>query len=121
MKHTKNLDKEGNIVFGVSKASNLINGITGKLMILKAYKLQRRVLGYVVISGVVDSDTKVFTKDLHRRINQHLPLYKRVLCNTSRMNSISLCARVIRNRDSKSLLRLRQNELHNTTLKRFGY
>lgn len=121
MKYTKNLDKKGNIVFGVSKASNLINNITGKLMILKSYKLQRRVLGYVVISGVVDSDTNVFTKDLHRHINQHLPHYKRVLCNTSRMRSISLCAKVIRNGDSKSLLRLRQNELHNTTLKRFGY
>lgn len=121
MKHTKNLDKEGSIIFGVSKASNLINDITGKLMILKAYKLQRRVLGYVVIYGDIDSDTNVFTKDLHKRINPHLPLYKRVLCNTSKMISISLCARAIRDGDSKSLLRLRQNELHKTTLKRFRY
>lgn len=121
MRYTKNLDKEGSIVFGMSKESNLINNITDKLMILKSYKLQRCVLGYVVLSGVIDSTTKVFTEDLHRRINRQLPYYKKVLCNTSRMNSINLCARAIRDGDSKSLLRLRQNELHNTTLKRFGY
>lgn len=117
---SKNLNECGVVVFGHHKTRNKINGITNKLLIMRSYRLQRLTLGYVVMGGVVTYDRTTLTRDIHRRMNHYLPHYKQVLCHTNYLNSISLCAKIVKSKDLRGFNRLSRSDMPKIIFKRWG-
>lgn len=115
----KNLDKSGAIVFEIPAARHRINNITRKLQVLRSYRMQYQTFGYTVVSGAVVYERRALTANLHRRINKWLP-HHRLLCKTNYMNSIALCANVVKRKDLKGFKRLMLSSSHHAIFKRWG-
>ena len=107
---TKNLDKNGKIKVSSFHPDHNYNDISRRLAIIKSYKLQINVLGYIADNGRIYGAEKLYSF-VNARINKKL-LHSNEFSSTSKQCAISLaCKSIQRKKATPGPVKAYQNAL----------
>ncbi|WP_210499121.1 hypothetical protein [Vibrio crassostreae] len=90
----KNLFANGKIRHTVRIKGALITDITGKVALLKAYRLQFDTFGHIVSGTQIHENKKPIRSMINGQINRHVP---NIRAQRNYANELSLLARYIKN------------------------